>query len=271
MKFTFEISFENSQENYTVIRINQILIMKYHKITNNTENKARWAVNASTRGHSKTLLSKTVLPSECKHSFYNTIQSQLRQISIYGFTKAHYTLNTNQINQLSLFFDPNEPTHISICFNNMKYEVIIPSEEICRVETINFGKLVLTFRYHFERKYYYREIDHPWLLKRILLYNDPTDGYFDEAKQQIGMFHKFRQTSQAIVGRKDGACSQVIKQSNGTSIMVPSELILTEKNEPFFIRLMGHSISSDRSFREDSIIKDGKKHGLEIAADVGIN
>ncbi|CAG8796387.1 9076_t:CDS:1, partial [Racocetra persica] len=29
--------------------------------------------------------------------------------------------------------------------------------------------------------YYYREIDHPWMLRRILLYNDPTDGYFDEA------------------------------------------------------------------------------------------
>ncbi|CAG8669464.1 29178_t:CDS:2, partial [Racocetra persica] len=49
--------------------------------------------------------------------------------------------------------------------------------------------------------------------------------------QQIGIFHKFRQTPQAIIGRKDGACSRVINQSNGTittSFTVPSELILTE-------------------------------------------
>ncbi|CAG8556516.1 13607_t:CDS:2, partial [Dentiscutata heterogama] len=222
------------------------LIMNEHQYARNDESKSEWVISASTHGQSKSSSQQTILPSECKHSFYNTIRAQLRQITIYGFTKARYTISTNQINQMSLFFNPSVPDHISICFNEMKYEIIIPYEEICKIEIINFGKL-----------YYYREINHPWMLKRILLYSDPTDGYLDEAisfclrplnsvdyyyaqnvkteinklsrmkwknlPKQIGIFH----SPKVMIGHKNGTCTQVTIQSSGT-ITTPSELKLNE-------------------------------------------
>ncbi|KAF0513786.1 hypothetical protein F8M41_017740 [Gigaspora margarita] len=223
--------------------------MKVRQDSSNSESNAEWFVNASKHGQSKSLR-KTILPTECKHKFYNTIRAQLRQITIYGVTKTRYTMSTNQINQMSLFFNPNLPDHISICFNEMKYEVVIPYEEICKIEVINFGKLFLNFRYRFERKYYYRELNHPWMLKRILLYSDPTDGYFDEAvslclrplnsvdyyyahnvkneisklsrmkwnnlPKQIRIFHNFQNSPEIMNNHRNGTCT------------TRSELILNE-------------------------------------------
>ncbi|CAG8541646.1 25232_t:CDS:2 [Gigaspora margarita] len=181
--------------------------MKVRQDSSNSESKAEWFANASKHGQSKSSLQKTILPTECKHKFYNTIRAQLRQITIYGVTKTRYTMSTNQINQMSLFFNPNLPDHISICFNEMKYEVVIPYEEICKIE------------------YYYRELNHPWMLKRILLYSDPTDGYFDEAvslclrplnSKQIRIFHNFQNSPEIMNNHRNGTCT------------TRSELILNE-------------------------------------------
>ncbi|CAG8505667.1 7397_t:CDS:2 [Scutellospora calospora] len=162
--------------------------MKDHQETSNEENKVVSAHDKSSKSQEsiltyqqsslqlqlQTLIHKTILPSQCKHNFYNIIHAQLRQITIY---------------------------HISICFNKMKYEVIIPYEEISKIEPLNFGKLVLKFRHRFERK-----------------------------KKQIAIFQKFQQSPEVMIkqfGPKDGNCTQVTKQLNNI-ITTPSELTLTE-------------------------------------------